>query len=745
MVKRVMWLLNHGAARKFEIPMLKRLGFNEIFLPKSYPCDIRFRSASVDYTEDQYLTIPEHELAILNAQDWYSGPSREAWGIANKYFQILFFILHDQDLLRSISRNFKGVAIWRAYGLDKTLRYSILLEFSNSTRFVDGFRYIEKLGNRFVFGQAYSHLHTIEKPLLSSKKLDFPAGLDNCEVDDQWIGTNKTVFFVCPEIGFSSYYQQVYNEFHQHFGHLPYAIAGSQPIKIEDKHILGFVTKEEHARNMREMRVMFYHSTEPNHIHYHPFEAIRAGMPLVFMAGGILDTFGGKDLPGRCRTIQEAQEKIARILADDYPLIESIRRTQPILLEPMREDTCYPTWYASMQQVQRLLADPAELPQKTAHRIAFFVSTNTARNRFEVNSLACMLFDGAEKAGKKLEIIIGYFTEGGTQWYEKEEGDLSFVQYRPFTWKKLDHRAAFRALTYAGFPRMLSDGDYYVPDDGINNFLDCQLWIFQAAGMKFPLLPIRPYIMNVFDYAPGFSVDGHRVFSPNVICNGYTAEAIFTLSDNLAKSLVKFIGLPERKVNQCALLPLDSYERKRNIKDKSQFLWFIELASGQHALEALRIYYNQMQGALECCIIGCSKKELADYYADAFTWCEQESLISFKKAFSVPMYQKAFAQAQFIWHPVAKPRDWFMAIEATQEQVPFLACEDEGLRKLSNDFSLQIVWMPGTSPMMMAEALKMMENTSVDREENVNSFISQSKESIDKAKYLYWEQIEECL
>lgn len=101
---------------------------------------------------------------------------------------------------------------------------------------------------------------------------------------------------------------------------------------MNDQNVLGFLPKEEHDRNMREFRVMFYHSTEPNRIHYHPFEAIRAGMPLVFMAGGMLNRFGGANLPGRCRSFQEARKKIERILNDDGELIEKIRQTQYRLL-----------------------------------------------------------------------------------------------------------------------------------------------------------------------------------------------------------------------------------------------------------------------------------------------------------------------------------------------------------------------------------------------------------------------------
>ncbi len=54
---------------------------------------------------------------------------------------------------------------------------------------------------------------------------------------------------------------------------------------------------------------MFYHSQSPRHIHYHPFEAIKIGMPLVFMGGGMLDRMGGTNLPGRARTWGEATQK----------------------------------------------------------------------------------------------------------------------------------------------------------------------------------------------------------------------------------------------------------------------------------------------------------------------------------------------------------------------------------------------------------------------------------------------------
>ena len=69
---RVMWLLNHTSARKFEIPMLKRIGVEQIFQPKIFPADPSFRSANIDFSEDDRLAISVHDLQVLNTADWYA-------------------------------------------------------------------------------------------------------------------------------------------------------------------------------------------------------------------------------------------------------------------------------------------------------------------------------------------------------------------------------------------------------------------------------------------------------------------------------------------------------------------------------------------------------------------------------------------------------------------------------------------------------------------------------------------------
>jgi hypothetical protein len=89
---------------------------------------------------------------------------------------------------------------------------------------------------------------------------------------------------------------------------------------------------------------MFYHSQEPRHLHYHPLEAIATGMPLVYMAGGLLEPLGGPDQPGMCRSYDEAREKITRLRNGDAGLREAIRVRQKSILEHFEPARCSRAW-----------------------------------------------------------------------------------------------------------------------------------------------------------------------------------------------------------------------------------------------------------------------------------------------------------------------------------------------------------------------------------------------------------------
>ena len=78
---------------------------------------------------------------------------------------------------------------------------------------------------------------------------------------------------------------------------------------------------------MSECKLMYYHSTEPRHLHYHPIEALIIGLPVLFHKESLLNSFL-MNSPGKCNDINEVHAKIDRILNNDVAFINKIKKEQ---------------------------------------------------------------------------------------------------------------------------------------------------------------------------------------------------------------------------------------------------------------------------------------------------------------------------------------------------------------------------------------------------------------------------------
>ncbi|RAP37450.1 hypothetical protein B1207_04560 [Legionella quinlivanii] len=738
---RVMWLLNHGAARKFEVKMLKKIGIKEIFLPKRFPADPSFRSASVDFSEDEYLTISAEELAILNDQDWYTSPSKEAWSIVNKHFKVLFFILHHRTLLNAIARNFNGIAVWRAYGLDKTLSYTHLLQVDA----IDYSKELETLDKRLIFGQAYSHLHEIEMRALSERQLFLPLGLASCEVTTHWSGVNKKIYFVCPDIGFNFYYEGIYKDFLKYYGDLPHVIAGSQPIYVPDPNVSGFVSKEEHENNMREMRVMFYHSSEPNHIHFHPFEAIKAGMPLVFMAGGILDRFGGTSLPGRCKTISEARNKIERILNDDWKLIDSIRDSQTVLLEPMHFENCQKAWEDGFKHIENLYESyqgKKGVAGKEMYRIAILLGPRTSSSYLYGNVLAKAIKEAASQANQAVELVLGYADNLNDFHIDPTLLSNQTLKIRPFQWRELSPGEARRAVKYSGSYREVKDINYYVPDDGINYFFDCDLWITFSGSGKYPILPVKPYVLMITDFTSHNRIE---LFDHHLLHLATYAREVFVSSKHVQDNLLKVVGLSRKKINDFWLIDIENHSDSIQFQGQStpHFVWFAstQVESNILGLKALKAYYEVFNGTMQCQIIGLHQSDLKQLGEEMSSWFKDEP-VYFSGEISAD-FSHSIRDAEFLWFPTIQGGSVSLPlVKAAQFRVPSIAARHPIMDELYKQFNLNIQWMDELNPLSMAETLQRMELNGKTKDSANVKVIDELIKTLQRA---YWEKIEQCL
>jgi hypothetical protein len=247
--KRALWLLNHTTLRKFEVPVLRSLGY-EVFLPKSFPYDEGNLSASVDYSFDSQLSIPAADLELLNRHNFYTGISAEIRAIINAHFEIAVFGFFPEQLA-SLVHEFEGTLVMRAFGLSDTT-YTQLTTKILGRFFLER---IEKIEHRFWFGQAYSHLAEVESGIYRRKAVTLPLGLADASPRDEWKGSDARILFVCPRIGTSPYFQDIYKKFKGSFGDLPHIIGGAQPVPIADPHAIGLLPRAEYDDVMRNTRV----------------------------------------------------------------------------------------------------------------------------------------------------------------------------------------------------------------------------------------------------------------------------------------------------------------------------------------------------------------------------------------------------------------------------------------------------------------------------------------------------------
>ena len=437
---RVMWLINHTTLRAFELEQFKQRGIEEIFLPKCFPYDEGNLSASITYDEDKNLRISAEDLAILNEQNWYEEPSPAAWEIANRYFDIIVVAFFVRQLIAAV-RHFKGGIILRAFGLGGTETYSNLIRQLGGEALESA---ISRCGKRFFFGIGYEHLAKNEAHILADRAVFLPVGLKDISSNtNNWQGKEHHIFFVCPRIETSPYYNAIYKKFSNNFRGFDYRVGGAQPVAVDNPKVLGFVPRAQHEHHMTQSRCMFYHSQCLNHIHYHPFEAVQAGMPLIFMADGMLDLLGGKHLPGRCATVREARRKIKRMMNDDWRFIMQIRDSQRVLLDVMNPEILGPQWQNGFRKIlaefviwQSEQIERQLVVRERRRRVAVILPIEYKGGTFRgAKLLAHAIYLGSRQSDEPVDVVFLHLDN--TMTYPDEEfADLPYgITRRPFNWK----------------------------------------------------------------------------------------------------------------------------------------------------------------------------------------------------------------------------------------------------------------------------------------------------------------------
>lgn len=371
------------------------------------------------------------------------------------------------------------------------------------------------------------------------------------------------------------------------------------------------------------------------------------------------------------------------------------------------------------------------------------------------------LYQGSRAAGTPAEVVIGYLDTRRHQAHDFQELRPE-IKMRPFVWKVMSSGEARRALVYAGasLPEKL-ETTYQVPDDGINQFYDCDLWVFISDRLLKPLLPIRPYALVVYDYI--------QRYQPNILpqeanlaflraarmANGVLVTTEFTRADAL-----QYAGVAPHRVHKVPMLAprFSRVENAHGNKPEADnyFIWTSNSAlhkNHANAVRALRIYYEDLGGTLLCLLTGFNTdailkggyphlEPVRDMDAQSQTL---QSKLSALGDLPDVRYRSLLAHAQFLWHPAQIDNGTFAVVEAAYMGVPSLSSDYPAMREIDAHYRLGLSWCDPDDPHQMAAQLKRMERES----EFVKSVLPDAPDldakGVAAVAVDYWRATQACL
>lgn len=730
MPKRILWLFNHTSLRKFEVPMLIEMGY-EVYCPKK--CNIFDFSASISYEYDFSLTIPEDVLRKLNEVDFYTKIPLDIINLLNEYFDIVF-CLFEKRVLKRLAKYFNGAICLHIFGLQYPLNYTSIL--GNDLLYL-----FNICGSRFWFIPTYDNLTEIECPFLQKRTIYMPIGLVGEKISDTWIGGDKKIFFVSPKIKTSWYYEEIYKNFKRNFGDLPHLIGGAQPIPVrEDKTVTGFLSNEEYEYNMKHLAGMYYHSQEPRHLHYHPLEAVKRGMPLIFMAGGMLDHLGGINLPGRAKNIKEARKKLQYLLNGDKSFIKSVTENQKILLQPFSMAYCRNFWKTGMKRIEESLKNrETDIYKKKRKRIAVVMPAKYTGGVLDYSiRFALNLHNSIKKHHDNAEVIFAYpeddiYTSNNLL---KKLFDAR-IPVRSFNIKIKNKNWILKTMELAGFysnqKYSYSSDEYAIIHDDAADFADCDYIIFTSdAGFDgIPFFCLQPFAVVVHDYIQRYIPETvTKKMHKTKIINQKNADTIIVTSKPTFDDAVQFAGNDHDKICLTPLLlevePLFN-EKSNSIAHKKYFLWPTNAAPHKNhikALQALEMYYNN-GGKLECYITGTNTNYLQPGVNIDNAPVSKEYVLKIQNIISKSInlkkylrfqgnlpessYKQILRNAQFLFHPGYGDNGNGAIMDAISVGVPALSSDYPAMHYMADFIGVELQTVTPFDAEKIAASLKEME------------------------------------
>lgn len=371
------------------------------------------------------------------------------------------------------------------------------------------------------------------------------------------------------------------------------------------------------------------------------------------------------------------------------------------------------------------------------------------------------LWIGSRQAGEEAEILLAYpepVRPRGSDW----ERDMPpGVSTRAFEWKTLDASTAARIMRYAGRRDWQPSADaYLIAEDGMHQFMDCDLCLIVSDRLTAPLLPLRGYALLAYDYVQRY----HPEFADNrlFIEAARRADRVFATTRFTEKDILGFAGIAREKVVRLPqLMPefhpeSDGGSGGKLPRSLAYFLWSTNPSAHknhENAALALQRYYEVLDGQLECHLTGPLTGDLLSSGAAHLKTLVQ--IVSGCKTVSRRLkllgelpesrYRRELQQAAFLWHPGRIDNGTFSVVEAAWFGVPSLSSRYPAMEEMNDQFQLSLCWMDAHEPGNMAGQLKWMETHAALARESLPPRSVLRSGSASSVAAEYWSAIRECL
>ena len=331
----------------------------------------------------------------------------------------------------------------------------------------------------------------------------------------------------------------------------------------------------------------------------------------MFLRGGLLERFGGRDQPGACATVREARRKVQRILAGDETLTSAIIAAQPRILDALGRERCEREWRERFVDGVIRVQPAPRVEVRERRRVAVLLPQAYRGGTLRAaKDVARMLRWGAGERGEAMDVVFSYVDGQYDRAGELDELAHDGIGVRATTWKAVD-AAGLPPRALAASPE---PGPFVAPGDGGNDFLDCDFWVVVSDRVTAPLAPLRPYAAVVFDYIQRYVPEvlnadmwvlQRRGLLPLV------RQAHFVVATNPATvaDLIGYAGVPRRRIVQLPIFfePLDVAAAGGAPVEGGYLLWVTNTAFHKNhlrVLDALESYYDLHGGALTTVMVG---------------------------------------------------------------------------------------------------------------------------------------------